>query len=154
MIGICVQHGQVKIGIILRCHNVKTLSGCMMTGVLLWLCWMIVEEYMLGCWMDECIWLECIPCSVWWPLKIVQMVWKMDFDGVIGWEKLIFFDRLQIPVDGSSANSLWLPGGVCLWIDHVWNFWKCTCSFFGSHHLAGSFIGVHQESHVPGSNHC
>ncbi len=53
--GICVEHGQVKIRIILRCHKMKTLSGCMMTGVLLWLCWMIVEEYMFGCWMDEYI---------------------------------------------------------------------------------------------------
>ncbi len=57
MNGIFVEHGQIKIGIILRCCKMKTLSGCMMTGVLLWWCWMIVEEYMLGCWMDECIWL-------------------------------------------------------------------------------------------------
>ena len=54
MIGIFVEHGQIKIGIILRC-KMKTLSGCMMTGVLLWLCWKMVEEYMLGYWMDECI---------------------------------------------------------------------------------------------------
>ncbi len=27
----------------------KTLFGCMMTVVFLWLCCMIVEEYMLGC---------------------------------------------------------------------------------------------------------
>ena len=39
----------------------KTLSGHMMKGVLLWLCWMIVEKYMLGCWMDECVRLVCIP---------------------------------------------------------------------------------------------
>ncbi len=45
----------MKIGIISRCHKMKTLSGHMMTGVLLWLCWMIFEECMLGFWMDECI---------------------------------------------------------------------------------------------------
>ncbi len=39
----------MKIGIILRCCNVKTLSGHMITGVLLWSCCMIVDEYML-CW--------------------------------------------------------------------------------------------------------
>ncbi len=47
--GIFMEHGQMKIDIIFRCHNVKTLSGHMMTSVLLWLCCMIVEEYMLGC---------------------------------------------------------------------------------------------------------
>ncbi len=35
MIGIFIEHGQMKIGIILRCYKVKTLSGCMITGVLL-----------------------------------------------------------------------------------------------------------------------
>ncbi len=54
-IGILIQRGEMKIGMILRCHKMKTLLGCMMTGVLLWLCWMTVEEYMLGCWMDECV---------------------------------------------------------------------------------------------------
>ncbi len=33
----------------------KTLFGCMMTGVFLWFCWMIIEEYKLGCWMVECV---------------------------------------------------------------------------------------------------
>ncbi len=55
MNGIFMEHGQMKIGIILKCHKMKTLFGCMMTSVLLWLCWMIVEEYKLGCWMDECV---------------------------------------------------------------------------------------------------
>ena len=32
----------------------KTLSECIVTGVLLWLCWMIVEQYILGCLMDKC----------------------------------------------------------------------------------------------------
>ncbi len=59
MNGIFMEHGQMKIGIILRCYNVKTLSGHTMTGVLLWLCWMKVEQYMLGVgWMNL---LECIP---------------------------------------------------------------------------------------------
>ncbi len=35
-------HGQVKIGIIFRCHNLKTLSGHMMTGVLVTL--VILDE--------------------------------------------------------------------------------------------------------------
>ncbi len=43
----------MKIGVILRCHNMKTVSGHMMTGMFLWLYLMIGEEYMLGCWMDE-----------------------------------------------------------------------------------------------------
>ncbi len=47
-----------------RCGIMKTLFGHMMTGVFLWLCCMIVVEYKLGCWMVECIWLECVPCSV------------------------------------------------------------------------------------------
>ena len=42
----------MKIGIILRCHKIKTLLGCMMTGVLLWFCWMIVEEYWGVEWMS------------------------------------------------------------------------------------------------------
>ncbi len=97
----------MKIGIILRFHKMKTLSGCMMTSVLLWLYWMIVEEYMLGCWMDECVWLECILCGVWWPLKMGQMGWKMDFDGRMGFAKLeIIFDGLWIPFHGSLARSL------------------------------------------------
>ncbi len=33
--GISVEHGQMKIGIILRYHKMKTLFGCMMTGVFL-----------------------------------------------------------------------------------------------------------------------
>ncbi len=77
----------------------------MMTGKLLWLYWMTVEEYMLGYWMDESIWLECVPCGAWWPLKMVQMVWKMDFDGLMHWQKLKFF------FDGSwihDPNLLWL----------------------------------------------
>ncbi len=82
--GICVQHGQMNIGIILRYHNVKTLSGHMMTGVLLWFSWIIVEEHMLGYQINKCIWLECIPWSAWWPLKVVQMVGKIDFAGVMG----------------------------------------------------------------------
>ncbi len=45
----------MKIGIILRCRKMKTLFRCMMTGVFLWLCCMIVEEYKLGCWMVECV---------------------------------------------------------------------------------------------------
>ncbi len=53
--GFFVEYGHMKIGIILRCHKMKTLFGCMMTSVLLWLCWMIVEKYMLGYWLDECI---------------------------------------------------------------------------------------------------
>ncbi len=53
--GICMEHCQMKIEIILRCCKIKILSGCMMTGVFLCLCWVIVEEYMLGCWMDECV---------------------------------------------------------------------------------------------------
>ncbi len=48
MNGIFMEHGQMKIGIILRCRKMKTLFGHM-TGVFLWLCCMIVEEYMLGC---------------------------------------------------------------------------------------------------------
>ena len=108
-IGIFISHSQMKIGMILRCHKIKILSGHMMTGVLLWLCWMIVEEYMLGCWMDECIWLECIPCGAWWPLKMAQMGWKMDFAGLMGCEKLeIFFDRSLIPFYGNLALHLWL----------------------------------------------
>ncbi len=91
MNGIFVEDGQMKIGIILRCYKMKTLFGCMMIGVFLWLCCMIVEEYILGCWMDECIWLKCIPCSVWWPLKMAQMGWKMAFDRLMGCEKLEFF---------------------------------------------------------------
>ncbi len=55
MNGIFVEHSQMKMEIILRCHKMKTLFGCMMTSVLLWLYWMIVEQYMLGCWMDGCI---------------------------------------------------------------------------------------------------
>ena len=55
MNGIFMEHGQMKIGIILRCHKMKTMFGCMMTSVFLWSCCMIVEEYMLGCWMDECV---------------------------------------------------------------------------------------------------
>ncbi len=31
--GIFVEHGRMKIGIILRCHKMKTLFGRMMTGV-------------------------------------------------------------------------------------------------------------------------
>ncbi len=90
--GTFMEPGQMKIGMILRCHKMKTLFGCMMTGVLRWLCWMIIEEYMLGCWMDECIWLKSIPCSMWWCLKMVQMGCKMDFDGLMGCKKLeIFF---------------------------------------------------------------
>ncbi len=54
----------MKIRIILRCHKMKTLFGRMMTGVFLWLCCMIVEEYKLGCWMVECVSLKCVPCSV------------------------------------------------------------------------------------------
>ncbi len=88
-----------------------------MTGVFLWLCCMIVEEYMLGCWMDECVWLECIPCGVWWPLKMAQMGWKMDFDGLMGWEKLeIVFDALQNPFGCSHTKSLQLTWW-CLFVD-------------------------------------
>ena len=52
---IFVECGQMKIGIILRCHRMKTLFGHMMIGVFLWLFCMIDEECMLGYWMDECI---------------------------------------------------------------------------------------------------
>ncbi len=55
MNGIFMEHGWMKIGIILRCHKMKTLFGRMMTGVFLWLCCMIVEEYKFGCWMVECV---------------------------------------------------------------------------------------------------
>ncbi len=141
--GIFVQHGQMKIGIILRCCKMKTLFGCMMTGVLLWLCCMIVKEYILGCWMDVCVWLKCIPCDIWWPLKMAQMVWKMDFDGLMDWEKLKFFStdhefHLMV-VWQSHYNYL---GGVCLWINHVWNFWKhkkCIFNFFVSQLISTLF---------------
>ena len=53
--GIFVEHGWMKIGIILRCRKMKTLFGHMMTGVFLWLCCMIVEVYKLGYWMVECV---------------------------------------------------------------------------------------------------
>ncbi len=45
----------MKIGIILRCHKIKTLFGCIMTGMFLWLCCMIVEEEKLVCWMVDCV---------------------------------------------------------------------------------------------------
>ena len=81
-----------------------------MAGVLLWLCWMIVEEYMLVCWTDECIWLKYIPCGAWWPLMMNQMVWKMDFDRLMGWEKLkFFFNGSWFPFACCSAKSLQLP---------------------------------------------
>ncbi len=62
--GIFMEHGQMKIGIILRCHKMKTLFGRMMTGVFHWLCCMIVKECMLGFWIVKCISPECILCSV------------------------------------------------------------------------------------------
>ncbi len=137
MNGIFVKHSQMKIWIILRCHKMKTLLAHMMIGVFLWLCCMIDEEYMLGCWMDECVWLKCIPCSVWWPLKMAQMGWKIDFDGLIGvWKVEKNFKRSWIPFDVIRQTHYNYPGGVCLQIDHVWNFQKYTCSFFNSHHLA------------------
>ncbi len=38
----------MKIGIILRCHKMKTLFRCMMTGVFLWFCCMIVGRVHVG----------------------------------------------------------------------------------------------------------
>ncbi len=120
-----------KIGIILRCHEMKTLFRCMMTGMFLWLCCMKVEEYILGCWMDECVWLKCVPCSVWWPLKMAQMGWKVDFDGLMGCEK---FELLSMDYEFLSMvvwQSLYdYFGGICLQINHVWNFWKCKKCIF------------------------
>ncbi len=95
-----------------------------MIGVFLWLCCMIVEEYKLGCWMVECIWLKCVPCSVWWTPKMAQMSWKMDFDGLIGCEMLeIFFNRSWIPFHGSLAKYLQLLWW-CLFVD-----WSCLKNF-------------------------
>ncbi len=118
--GFFVEHGQMKIGIILRCRKIKTLFGCMMTGVFLWLCCMIVKEYKLGCWMVECIWLECVMCCVWWPLKMAQMGWKMDFDGMMGCEKLeLYFNGVWTPFYCRLAEYLWLLWW-CLFAD-----WSC-----------------------------
>ncbi len=38
----------MKIGIILRCCKMKTLFGCMMIGVFLWLCCMIEQSTSWG----------------------------------------------------------------------------------------------------------
>ncbi len=117
---IFMEHGQMKIAIILRCHKMKTLFGHTMTGVFLWLCCMIVEDYKLGCWMVECVWLECIPCSVWWPPKMAQMGWKMDFADLMGCEKLeIVFDGSLIPFYGSLPKYLWLLWW-CLFADQLY----------------------------------
>ncbi len=53
-------YSQMKIRIILRCCIVKTLLGCMMIGVLLWLCWLKVKQYRLRYQMGECVSLKCI----------------------------------------------------------------------------------------------
>ncbi len=86
--------------------------------------------------MDECIGLECMPCGAWWPLKMAQMVWKKDFDGLMAWEKLTkIFNGLWIPFDCSKANSLQLPWW-CLFADQLCSTFlemqKCIFNFFVS----------------------
>ncbi len=115
MNGIFVEYSWMKIGIILRCHKMKRLFGCVMTGVFLWLCCMIVEEYMLECCMVECVWLECIACGAWWPPKMAQMGWKwilLDWWVVNSWKFLSTDRKFLVMVVWQSIYDFF-GGFVC-----------------------------------------
>ena len=111
-----------------------------MTSVFLWLCWMIVKEYMLGIgWMSafDSSAFHAVHDDLW---RWVKWAKKMDFDRLMGFEKLeILFKRLQIPCNSGLAKSLWLLWW-CLFADqsclifwesqkvHFWLF--CSLKIF------------------------
>ncbi len=124
-IGICIQHGQVS----------QTWKHCwiQMTGMLLWLCQIKVEQYMLGCWMGECISLKYVLTGMWWPPKMVQKVYNMDHGGLMRWNIWkIWIDIEQNDFSCCKARSLQLTwwnlfvNWLQLWLQIFGGYEKCN----------------------------